>query len=212
MSLRRIVRRIQFAWIGLNEKYLNIATNDRVKQDELPGWRGPRTDRAVNQDNRAYATPDYFYVYKVAKLLRPSEKDVVYDVGCGMGRFLCVMSRGPVRKCVGIELLDDLCTAAEANARSVRGRRCPIDIRNEDACRADLSDGTIYFFFNPFGPDTFREVLANLERSLLKNPRRLKIAYYNSVCRDVVDSCSWLRRTNTFRTFNGHNVDFYESV
>jgi SAM-dependent methyltransferase len=212
MKVTKLLRQVQFAWIAANERYLNIETSDRVQYEETPGWwRGPKTSAARHQDNCAYGTPDYFYVYKIIKVLNPQPDDVIYDIGAGKGRILCVMSRRHVRKCVGIELLDDLCQTARANAARVRGRRAPIEIRCEDAAVADISDGTIYFLFNPFGKDTMQEVLAHIERSLALHPRRVRVVYYNSVCREVFDSCGWLRRTSAFRTFNGLEIAFYES-
>lgn len=213
MRIPRIVRFAQFEWIALNERWLNISTNDRQQYEEGPGcWRGSQTDRALNADNRAYTTPDYYYLYRIVKLLKPGPQDVVYDIGSGMGRILCVMGRQNVKKCVGIELFEEMCAVARENAARLRGRRAAIEIRCEDAARADVGDGTIYFFYNPFGPDTMREALANIKRSLAQRPRRLRLVYYNSVCRDVLEACIWLRRYHSFRTFTGQEVDFFESA
>lgn len=211
MKVIKLFRQVQFAWIAMNEKYLNINTSDKVQYEETPGWwRGPKTSAARHQDNCAYGTPDYYYIYRIIKVLNPQPEDVVYDIGSGKGRILCVMSRRNVRKCVGIELFDELCAAARVNAEKVRGRRAPIEIRCEDAATADISDGTIYFLFNPFGKETMQEMLSNIERSLAENPRRVRVVYYNSVCRETFDSCGWLRRTTAFKTFNGLEIAFYE--
>ena len=207
-----LLRRARFAWTAANEQYLNIETADGVQSGETPGWwRGPKTDAARFQDNFAYATPDYYYIYRIIRMLNPQADDVVYDIGAGKGRILCVMSRRNIRKCVGIELMDELCHAARANAGRVRGRRAPIEIRCEDAATADISDGTIYFLFNPFGKDTMLEMLSNIGRSLAGNPRRVQVVYYNNVCREAFDSCGWLRRSTAFRTFNGLEIAFYEN-
>lgn len=212
MKIVKLFRQAQFAWIGLNERYLNINTSDQVQYEETPGWwRGPKTSAARHQDNCAYGTPDYYYIYRIIKVLDPQPKDVVYDIGSGKGRILCVMSRRNVKKCVGIELFEELCVAARSNAEKMRGRRAPIEIRCEDASVADVSDGTVYFLFNPFGKETLTEMLANIEKSLARNPRRVRIVYYNSVCREVFDSCAWLKRYSEFRTFNGLEIAFYES-
>lgn len=139
-------------------------------------------------------------------------QDVIYDIGAGKGRILCVFSRRKLKKCVGIELMEEYCEIARSNAQRVRGRRSPIEIRCEDAAIADMSDGTVYFLFNPFGFDTMRDVLANIEKSLGKNPRPIRIVYYNAAHRKAFDDCQWLRRSTMFSTFNGLEIDFYESL
>lgn len=212
MKIPRLARSAQSVWETLNERFLNISTTDRSRWNGTAGWwRGPAIEKARHQDNRAYATPDYYYIYKIIRHLNPGEQDVFYDIGSGKGRILCVMSRRKVNKCVGIEILDDLVLIARANAQVVRGRRSPIEIKCEDAAEADMTDGTIFFLFNPFGPDTLKDVLDNIGRSLTRNPRSLKIVYYNSLYYKVVESYSWLRPYYWFRTFPGLKVMFYET-
>ncbi len=213
MKLAPLLRSAQFVWIAANEKWLNIETDDRIQYTESPGWwRGRASDKARHADNRAYGTPDYYYIRKIIRRLRPTTQDVVYDIGAGKGRILCVMSRYSVKKCVGIELFEDFCEVARRNAQRMRGQRCPIEMRCEDAVQTDLSDGTIFFLFNPFGAATMREVLANLKGSLAVNPRRVRIVYYNSVHRSEIETCGWLRQYDHFETFNGLRVDFYQST
>lgn len=213
MKIPQIVRYVQFIWIGINERLLNISTSDQIQYEEPPGWiRGPKTDKARHQDNLAYGTADYYYIYKTLRLLKLGNQDVVYDIGCGKGRIISVIGRKSVKKCVGIEMLEDLCNVAKTNVERLRGRRCPIEVRCEDAAVSDMSDGTAYCLFNPFGVNTLREVLKNLENSLLKNPRPIRLVYYNSSHRAVFESYKWLRLSNTFNTLNGLKVDFYETV
>ena len=70
MKVIKLFRQVQFAWIAMNEKYLNINTSDKVQYEETPGWwRGPKTSAARHQDNCAYGTPDYYYIYRIIKVL-----------------------------------------------------------------------------------------------------------------------------------------------
>lgn len=209
----RIVAAARLTWTRLNERLLNISTLDATEQGERPGgWRGRSDAECEHRDNHAYATPDYYYVRKIVNRLAPRDSDVVYDIGSGMGRFLCVMGRKKVKKCVGLEVLPELCEASRANAARLRGRQSPIEIRCEDASRADVSDGTIYFLFNPFGPKTMADVLSNIEASLARNPRPLQIVSYNDRCRDVFEARSWLRPAYSFSTWNGLSVRFYHAA
>jgi hypothetical protein len=84
-----------------------------------------------------YEPTDYRLLHKYIKPLRLKKHDVVFDVGCGMGRTVCIFARRLIRKCVGIEIDPMLAECAKANAATLRGRRAVIDIRLSDAAVAD---------------------------------------------------------------------------
>ena len=122
--------------------------------------------------------------------------DVVYDIGCGMGRILCLCSLQGVQRCVGVEIGPRLAERARQNAASLRGPHSPIEIRTEDATKADYSDASVIIMFNPFGADTMRATLARIEASWIVSRRPLRILYINPAHEDVLASASWLRRTD----------------
>lgn len=200
------------AWTQLNELALNIRTEPRQSSRGThpdvarPWWRGEFSPAAKHDDNNGYAVPDYWYIRKIVKILGLTRADTFYDIGAGMGRVLCLAARRPVRKCVGIELSETLCRVARMNAQRLRGRKSSVEVVCGDAATADLSGGTIYFLFNPFGPDTMRDFLSNLSLSLEREPRSVTIIYYNCVHRDLLDSCSWLEPLNEFGTLCGLRV------
>ena len=176
---------------------------------EQEPWRSPASDKARHGDNWRYATIGYQHVRKILRVMSPGPEDVFYDIGCGMGRILCVAAQQPVRKCVGVELQEPLCQIARRNAASLRGRKAPIEIVRADATTVDLADGTIYFMFNPFGPETLRDTLANIRRSLAQNPRSIKIVYYHAKYQSVIDDMDWLRKVQEFENFGGHPVTIW---
>jgi|GEM_PF-2461390 SAM-dependent methyltransferase len=135
----------------------------------------------------------YLRLWKFIRLVKPSEDDVVYDVGCGMGRILCMFARRPVKKCIGIEISAELAERARQNALRLRGRKAPIEIVVADAAQADYSDGTIYCFYNPFGAKTLNVVIARIRQSLESHPRPIQVLYFNATCDNVLQSCGWLR-------------------
>jgi len=101
--------------------------------------------------------------------LRP--EDVFYDVGCGDGRVLCFVARQPVARCVGIELSAEFAARANRNAARLRGRRAPIEVRVGDAAQMDYEDGTVFYFGDPFGGQTMREVLRRIGLGVQRHPR-----------------------------------------
>ncbi|HUY14104.1 MAG TPA: class I SAM-dependent methyltransferase [Terriglobia bacterium] len=205
------------AWTRLNELALNIQTEpchssrDTHPDGGRPWWRGEFSREAKHDDNNAYAVPDYWYIRKIVKILGLTPADTFYDIGAGMGRVLCLAARRRVRKCVGIELSETLCRIARMNAQRLRGRKCSVQVVCGDAATADLSAGTIYFMFNPFGPDTMRDFLSNLNLSLEREPRNVRVVYYNCVHRSLLDSCGWLEPFHEFRTSSGLSVAFWRS-
>lgn len=129
-SLKRLVGRaiklVRPLWTMLNDAALNIHTMSprtaagTPSDPAMPTWRGPFSRLARHADNLSYASPDYWYLGGLAKRLKLSREDVFYDIGCGMGRMLCVVARQRIRKCVGIELLEPLCEEAKRNALRLR--------------------------------------------------------------------------------------------
>ena len=55
---------------------------------------------------------------------------------------------------------------------------CNIDFINSDVCLVGLDDATIFYLFNPFGVLTLGEVLNNIQKSLVKRPRVIRILYW----------------------------------
>ncbi len=212
--LLRVVSGVKPMWNQANEALLGIRTTAESQGigDCAGWWKGERSERARHDDNFEYATVDYWNVRKVISILKPGPEDVFYDIGCGMGRIVCSMARKSVKKCVGIELLEPLCEKARANAAHLRGRKSPIEIICNDAASADVSDGTIYWLFNPFGESTLRETLANIRCSLRENPRRIRAVYYNSTCEQVFLGAGWLHKTREFRAPGGLLVTFWENL
>lgn len=200
-----------------NDLYLNIKTMPHplsVKEREMEEMlrNEHKAPEALHKDGVGYHSPNYWNLYKIVKILNPGPDDVLYDLGSGMGRILCVFARRTLKRCVGIELFESLCLAARKNAMSLRGRKSPIEIVCEDASKAELSDGTIYFFYNPFGVKTLSNVLEKIQGSLAVNPREISIVYYNSEHEDILESCKWLRLAHVFRNMTNQRITFWNNA
>jgi SAM-dependent methyltransferase len=196
------------AWQRFNDWWLNVDTM-HAPEDGPEAFECDGTP-----DYRAqYQGANYFYLEQIARLLTQQAPHalVFYDVGCGKGRPLCVMARHPFEKVVGVELRADLCEAARSNAGQLRGRVAPIEIINADAGLVDLSEGDVYFFFNPFGPPTLKRVLGSLQRSLVSAPRAITLVYYHAVHENVLSECDWLECYHLLPTFSGVRVSFWRN-
>ena len=204
------------AWTQCNEYALGIRTEPEFAADcdsnaTQKDGRAGIAKNALYRDNFQYGTIGYLNIGKVLRVLKPGPQDVFCDIGCGMGRIVCVAARKRVRKSIGVELLEPLCEIAQRNAASLRGRKAPIEIVCGDAATADLSEATVYFMFNPFGPESLRDTLENIRGSLSQRPRAIKIAYYNSQYLSVFEALRWLGKVQEFQTLRGHRVTFWEN-
>ena len=209
---------IKYIWTKYNELVLNINTTPDFPLDSIVNadgahLRGEFSDKSKHNDNIRYESPDYWCIRKIARILRACDEanTVFYDLGSGKGRILCVMAQNPFKKVVGVELFEKLCEIAKQNAICMRGRKAPIEIICGDAALTDLSEGTVYFMFHPFGPDTLRDVIVNIKNSLLRNPRRIIIVYYNAIHEDILKSCEWLQMFYLFYTATGRRVSFWRN-
>ena len=205
------------AWTKCNDLLLNIRTEGSKEQIPRPsdkthpgwGWLGPVVEGCKYNDNYMYASLDYWYMRTVVRNLELGPHDVVYDLGAGKGRFVCLAACRKVRKCVGIELIKPLCEIAIRNASRLRGKQSEIQILCEDASVADLSDGTVYCMFNPFGPDTLRDTLENIRVSLSMKPRSIRVLYFNPAHRPVLESCGWLECYREVTTHQGFEITYW---
>jgi hypothetical protein len=181
-----------------------------TKEQERRGWLGePGTSRYA--DNYRYESPDYLYLHRVLQELAPAPEDVFFDIGAGKGRMLCLAARRTIARCIGIELQEQYCTIARRNAEHLRGRRAPIEIRCADAINADISGGTIYYLYNPFGENSMAALLANLRSSVEAEPRTIKIVYYHPAYEKLFSECGWLCKYHEFRTRYGLSVTFWKN-
>lgn len=145
------------------------------------------------RDAHLHVPIPYAQLRQILGYLRLGPTDIVVDVGCGLGRVVCVTSRLRVRKVIGIEHDPDLAMLAERNVRSLRRQTSPASIVHADAAHCDLGGGTVFVLFNPFGHATMRAFLENLGRDLERDPRPIRIAYVNPTCQSLFQAVPWLR-------------------
>lgn len=116
---------------------------------------------------------------------------IFYDLGCGMGRALVAASEFPFQELVGIDLSQDLCMIAQANAKTVAAAypdRAPIRIVQGDATRLEMrSDRIVVFLYHSFGRETLAPILESLEASA-RAGGDIFVIFENPVNGDLVDA------------------------
>ena len=101
-----------------------------------------------------------------------TKDDVFYDLGCGKGVVANLVALTTKAKIKGVELYPIYYDFAVKTAKTIGIKN--VEFRNEDVCKTDFSDGTIFYLFNPF----VGKILSNVLRRIYKNSRTktIKIA------------------------------------
>lgn len=147
-----------------------------------------------NDNVECNPTP-YRILNKVFSNMSINEDDTLVDYGCGKGRCVCFAAQYPFDKIYGIEISEHLASIAAANVEHLRRKRARrIEIVNMGATEFDCAEGTLFYFFNPFGRMTFSAVVDRIRGSLIANDRKIRLVYYNPVHRDLLEEKSWLRK------------------
>lgn len=141
--------------------------------------------------------------------------DVVTDLGSGLGRVVFAAAWAGARRAEGVELIEWLAKAAEANrARSTLKDR---DIRfiHSDARAHDFTQTTLLYMFHPFGDAIVGEVLekARADRRKAGSTQPLRLAYVNPVANAVLEQSGWLRHVETVPAMpqRWSSADHYET-
>lgn len=157
-----------------------------------------------------YEPLQYSVIEAVDANLPVDEHDVIYDLGCGLGRMVCHFAAKNVRRVVGVEYDSALAKGARLNIDRMKGRRAPAQVIEGDAATVDYSDATIAFMYNPFGPDTMRRVLSGL-----RTIEGLKVVYANPQQIDAFGEFPEFRETKRFVApydLHGMGVVIWERV
>ncbi|MEX6505862.1 class I SAM-dependent methyltransferase [Jiella sp. M17.18] len=125
------------------------------------------------------------------------ERFTFIDIGCGMGRPLCIAARCAFRRVVGVELSPMLAQQAERNAAAViRFGKARCDnghIVNQNAIDFELPyEDCVIFLFNPFDAEILARVLANIEERV-RDGHKIYFIHQNPVHRSVLQASRLLR-------------------
>ncbi|MBU1006580.1 MAG: methyltransferase domain-containing protein [Candidatus Omnitrophica bacterium] len=169
------------------DKKFNIRTEESVCQ-----IRHRFSSGGINGGNFVYMPTSYYILKEIMDYLKLNKDDIFVDLGCGKGRAMFVASMQGVKKVIGVEIEEGLVKSANENAGNFRFNKSALFILHKDVIDLDLSEGTVFFMFNPFGEDLFSKVIENIKASLKINPRGIRIVYYVPVYREILNRQDWL--------------------
>ena len=167
--------------------------------------------RGEYHDAFNFETISHFVIEKVIRQAELKEEDIAFVLGCGKGRVVCHLALRKLRKVIGIEISDKLVRVTQENVQKLRGRRAPVEICNADAASADLSKGNLFFMFNPFGAETLKKVIENIQNSHNILCSRIIIIYVNAIYAHVFEKFPWLQVKRDYYRSNGQRVVIYQN-
>src|SRR5262249_25453553 len=98
-------------------------------------------------DVRFVATPEEV-VAKMLEVAKITEKDVVYDLGCGDGRIVCAAARKYKCKALGFDIDPERIKDSEANKAKLPAEvRKLVTFKRQDIFKLDLSGATVVMLY-----------------------------------------------------------------
>lgn len=98
----------------------------------------------------------------------PTSRDLVFDLGCGVGRLVLYGALTTQASFRGVEIVEPRYAAAKQAA--ARLLPCPIEIVHGNALEQDLETGTIFYAYRPFSPQTESTMLARFHAMAKQRP------------------------------------------
>ncbi|GAB2549897.1 hypothetical protein [Rhodanobacter koreensis] len=115
-------------------------------------------------------------------------RDVLVDLGSGLGHVPLLAAICTEAGCVGIELESAYVDCARRSARALNLAR--VTFVRQDAREADLSNGTVFYLYTPFTGTILRAVLDSLRREATS--REIRVCAFGP-CMSIVAAESWLQ-------------------
>ena len=153
--------------------------------DELGGLE----KNGVDITNNSIYTPVSFYLLeKTLSEIPVKYRNHFLDMGCGMGRAMCVAAHYGFKKVTGIDFSEPLCKTAIKNLSKTQQNISPFvcNIIYNDAFYYEIpKDVDCLFFFNPFNDIIMNGVVNNVMKSLEQTPRDLYVIYVNPIYKEL---------------------------
>jgi hypothetical protein len=126
---------------------------------------------------------------------------VFIDFGSGKGRAMLLATEFPFKRIVGVEFSEELHRIALDNISRFHSdiAKCKeVESICMDAVEYPLADECLVCYFcNPFDAAIMAQVLSNIRKSFLQNPREIFIVYYNPKEGYLFDESDCFKRAGT---------------
>jgi precorrin-6B methylase 2 len=156
----------------------------------LLGDAVPAAQRPLEPEMVPYQPTPVRVVLALLAHARVTSDDVFFDVGCGLGQVPMLANLLTGATAVGVEYEPAYCEYARR--RVIDLNLNDVSLRNEDACAANYSDGTVFFLYTPARGAMLDAVLERIRIQTLG--REIRVLTYGP-CTETVASLPWLAST-----------------
>jgi hypothetical protein len=129
-----------------------------------------------------------------------SKDDVFYDLGSGLGRVPILMNLTTGVKAKGVEYESAYAKKAQTIADDLKLK--DVQFINKDIREVDISDGTVFFMFNPFTGSILKDTMEKLR--VIAEKKKIKIYSLNQRISEP-----WLREVDDKSL--GYGIELFES-
>ena len=154
------------------ERHFGIDTGHEVMLDALG---------VIDPDAVRYSPTQYPAFFKAMKLVGANlPTSTLVDYGSGMGRAVVCAATMPLRRVIGVELVEELDRRAKLNISSAQHRFKCKNVSTVVANAMDWPVGphvNIFHFYNPFLNDTLKGCIGQIAKSLRDHPREAWIVF-----------------------------------
>jgi hypothetical protein len=135
------------------------------------------------------------HIFDFIARARITERDVMIDLGSGLGHVPLLVSICTDARGVGIEVEPGYADCARQSASELNLSN--VTFLRQDARDADLSSGTVFFLYTPFVGGILRDVLGELRR--VASDHDLRVCTFGP-CTEAVGKEPWLERVGDVET------------
>jgi precorrin-6B methylase 2 len=144
------------------------------------------------------------------KRLPITEKDIALDLGSGKGGAMTTLARFPFQRIDGVEISPVLIEVARRNFAKLGLRQCRVFL-GDATTFADLDDYSVVFMFHPFSDVVLEQVLSNLDASLRRRRRSVRIVYMNPVDEQLILASGSFEAELDYRPYDDLRICVYAS-
>lgn len=141
--------------------------------------------------NHHYQGASYFILYNLFNKLPNNIKNEQFiDFGCGKGRAIFVAEQCGFTNLIGVDLAEELIEDANTNLNVYKLKNLKSKIfffKNNVLDYKIPNNASIFYFFNPFGPDIMKIVIDNIIQSVKIYPRIIYCIYLNPKYKSVFE-------------------------
>jgi len=164
-----------------------------------------QTDLIIRNPNQIHAasyeaSDPKFFRDAISTLMIDYRRFNFIDFGSGKGRAILLATEFPFKKITGVEFSEKLHRVAQDNIsrfKSTLSKSTDVESICMDAVDYPLpNECLVCYFYNPFDAILMAQVISNIQKSFLQNPREIFIVYYNPKEAHIIDQTECFKKTH----------------